>query len=600
VISATESGADNESARIARPDAMLEADCGSKSDVGPKATPERRAEPPRTSRAERAEISRQNSRRSTGPRTDAGKAKSRYNALKHGMSAESILLPGESAADFEAGRLELHDSFAPRSPLEALIVDRIARETWKSNRAQLAADARHEYDVRHQPLDQALAQEQEAIAWSQLLLDDPFATSGFRPAARKGGPEHPAQLLKRLESTLPGCDVLLEHLRELEGYLPIPGAWVELHGFELARLMGRYVSDFASDYKVASVLLASQVVVEDTKNLAWAQARAETRARDEARAKARGEPFPPAQTEPKLKAGKRDEGHELPLEAADHDTWYPTMGRFGPKWDVVARLVEMCDPIPSGIDNMPLDRFVPDNAGEARRRLAVTIDEMIARLESIRAMRARVDLADAVGAGARLASEAGRERELERRYSLARDRMWFRAIDELLKVRKAGDNGTLEPVDPGGDERLAPGATDPPAPEGGLATPTADPVAPVDAEDEACPTSPTPEPDPEPQTSPTRKRGWSAFPSIIAALVTRSLRGETTCADAPAARNEASSAQMAVPVPAPGPIRQPPPDRAGSFAVDAPPAVAEVVPLARPGQCPDPPLQEHNKEPPRG
>jgi hypothetical protein len=38
---------------------------------------------------------RANSQKSTGPRTPEGKAASRFNALKHGLDAASILLPGE-------------------------------------------------------------------------------------------------------------------------------------------------------------------------------------------------------------------------------------------------------------------------------------------------------------------------------------------------------------------------------------------------------------------------------------------------------------------------------------------------------------------------
>jgi hypothetical protein len=54
--------------------------------------------------AARAEANRRNSQKSTGPKTDEGKAKSRFNALKHGMTAQSILLPGDDGQAF-ASRL---------------------------------------------------------------------------------------------------------------------------------------------------------------------------------------------------------------------------------------------------------------------------------------------------------------------------------------------------------------------------------------------------------------------------------------------------------------------------------------------------------------
>src|SRR4029077_14234591 len=58
-----------------------------------------------TSAADRAEISRQNGRKSTGPKTREGKDRSKFNAVKHGLRAKLPVLPGEDAQIYE-GRLE--------------------------------------------------------------------------------------------------------------------------------------------------------------------------------------------------------------------------------------------------------------------------------------------------------------------------------------------------------------------------------------------------------------------------------------------------------------------------------------------------------------
>src|SRR5256885_551006 len=42
---------------------------------------------------------RRNSQLSTGPKTDEGKARSRRNALKHGLTGEGVALPDEAAAE---------------------------------------------------------------------------------------------------------------------------------------------------------------------------------------------------------------------------------------------------------------------------------------------------------------------------------------------------------------------------------------------------------------------------------------------------------------------------------------------------------------------
>jgi len=44
-----------------------------------------------------------NAQHSTGPRTEEGKAASSLNSLKHGLTAKTVLLPGEDPALFESG-----------------------------------------------------------------------------------------------------------------------------------------------------------------------------------------------------------------------------------------------------------------------------------------------------------------------------------------------------------------------------------------------------------------------------------------------------------------------------------------------------------------
>ncbi|MGA2497773.1 MAG: hypothetical protein ABSH20_08535, partial [Tepidisphaeraceae bacterium] len=48
----------------------------------------------------RTAANRLNAQKSTGPRTAAGKAKSALNALKHGLTSQSPLLPTENPADY--------------------------------------------------------------------------------------------------------------------------------------------------------------------------------------------------------------------------------------------------------------------------------------------------------------------------------------------------------------------------------------------------------------------------------------------------------------------------------------------------------------------
>jgi hypothetical protein len=77
---------------------------------------------------------RLNAQRSTGPRTDAGKAATRFNALKHGIEARSLVIPGEDPAELEALALDYRTQFHPEGPLELFLVDTLIRADWERRR----------------------------------------------------------------------------------------------------------------------------------------------------------------------------------------------------------------------------------------------------------------------------------------------------------------------------------------------------------------------------------------------------------------------------------------------------------------------------------
>ena len=348
-----------------------------------------------------------------------------------------------------------------------------------------------------------------------------------------------------LESTIPGCDWLLGRLRELDGYLATPTAWVENHGFELARLMGFYVSDFTTDYRAALVLLASEVVTGETKDLAWAQWSAATDAEIEAReqaAIARGE-TPPGPDPIDDDDGEEDDDDALgPMTTRG---WYPSMGRRGPKWRFVKNLADLFPVAPREIDSMHLDRLVPDDAQEARRRLALVIAEMIARIESIRSKRMRVAQAAAAAAAGGLLSESGQERELERRYSISHGRLLLRTIIELNKMRKDGNDVTPDQLDPEPDLASMPGSADPPAAE----APVSAVSLPAGALTAGAPpdTSPQCPRETAPHAGNLRPQISRAVPPLVAQLVTQSLCGDNTCETASFLRSKAKSSPLRSP-----------------------------------------------------
>jgi hypothetical protein len=80
------------------------------------------------------EANRSNARKSTGPRTDAGKAASSRNALKHGLCAATAVLPDEDPAEFEAFAEQFKKDCDPHGKRQELLVERLTVLHWKLQR----------------------------------------------------------------------------------------------------------------------------------------------------------------------------------------------------------------------------------------------------------------------------------------------------------------------------------------------------------------------------------------------------------------------------------------------------------------------------------
>ena len=92
--------------------------------------------------AAQIEANRRNSLKSTGPRTDDGKSRSRFNALDHGCRANILVLPTEDFGEYEKEANAWKLSWKPRNPTEELLVDRIVNLSWQAKRIDRAQTAR--------------------------------------------------------------------------------------------------------------------------------------------------------------------------------------------------------------------------------------------------------------------------------------------------------------------------------------------------------------------------------------------------------------------------------------------------------------------------
>ena len=77
---------------------------------------------------------RRNAQKSTGPRTAEGKAKTRLNPLKHGLTAETILLPFESPDDYRELQQSVLDDLQPQGITQQILVERFVQRHWVAQR----------------------------------------------------------------------------------------------------------------------------------------------------------------------------------------------------------------------------------------------------------------------------------------------------------------------------------------------------------------------------------------------------------------------------------------------------------------------------------
>ncbi len=133
--------------------------------------------------ARRAAINRANAAHSTGPRTEPGKQRSSLNALRHGLTARTAVLPTEDPEAHQRHIQQFLDEYQPATPTETQLVHEIANAAWRLNRIPLLEAELFARDPSPQSLIPALAtlglhgarlsrQFQKAIDQLVLIQDD--------------------------------------------------------------------------------------------------------------------------------------------------------------------------------------------------------------------------------------------------------------------------------------------------------------------------------------------------------------------------------------------------------------------------------------------
>jgi len=95
------------------------------------------------------EANRLNSRKSTGPSTDEGKLRSRCNAVRHGLTAETVISSLEDAEDYRGFEAAIVADYDAQSAVERELVLRLASLLWRLRRASIVETGLFDIQAAH-------------------------------------------------------------------------------------------------------------------------------------------------------------------------------------------------------------------------------------------------------------------------------------------------------------------------------------------------------------------------------------------------------------------------------------------------------------------
>jgi hypothetical protein len=99
--------------------------------------------------AKRIEANRRNAGKSTGPSTEEGKQRSRCNAVRHGLTAETVIGALEDAEDYRVFEQAIIADYEPQSAVERALILRLASLLWRLRRATAIETGLFEIQTEH-------------------------------------------------------------------------------------------------------------------------------------------------------------------------------------------------------------------------------------------------------------------------------------------------------------------------------------------------------------------------------------------------------------------------------------------------------------------
>jgi hypothetical protein len=97
------------------------------------------------------EANRRNAAHSTGPVTPQGKRRASLNALRHGLTGQTVVLPSDDLAAYQSSCAQFHAELKPKGLIETKAVQTIADTHWRLDRIRAMENNLFALAVEEQP-----------------------------------------------------------------------------------------------------------------------------------------------------------------------------------------------------------------------------------------------------------------------------------------------------------------------------------------------------------------------------------------------------------------------------------------------------------------
>ena len=340
--------------------------------------------------AAQIEANRRNAQKSTGPKTERGKAHAKLNAFKRGMTARTIMpvLPQEDPKELEDRTQQAIAAMKPRNPLELDLVRRAVRLSGEIDRAERVGTAHLAHRVRMATRSGPETVSAEELCKVHDLGSTLFFQAGIGPGYSKAtADDYPAVIVRRLEESAEGCRWLLARWAEILNVVDREAAWGDPEIVRFLGLLGKRGIEAHFDPELNSLFHAFDALGHRIGHKFW---------------------------------NERRDG--LPLGYIGGFQFVPYREIAPPPSDKTAALILICS----------------------------VIERHVGRLEELLAEHEQIEADEADERYDRAALDCSPAFERHRRYQSARHRELMRTLETLRKMRKAEfgtGNGEAEKAD---------------------------------------------------------------------------------------------------------------------------------------------------------